>query len=100
MKVTIITCDWKEDFGDYEKDIKKILKEIGGKKERIYFDQGDIDENILFLSSIPLTQEQCEELWIKGDLYLGDKIFSGRNYKEILKKVKEYYIQEAKKEMN
>ena len=88
MKITQLECDWKDNFTG--KELNKAGKSVGGKAIFYDYDQGEVDAKVMFVSSHDLSQSQLDELWNEGDLYTGDKIWSGKNFKEILTKIKKY----------
>lgn len=88
MKLTMLSVDWKEDFDGG--DITQVIKDVGGKKLVYNYDQNTADDKITYFSSHPLTTKQLDELWEKGDFYTGDRVWSGKDFKDILKKIIKY----------
>lgn len=86
-RITQISCDWKDNFTG--KELSKAAKSVGGKAIFYDYDQMEVDEKVMFVSSNTLTDDQLDILWETGDLYTGDDIWSG-SFEDILKKIDEY----------
>jgi hypothetical protein len=88
VKITQINVDWKDSFD--AKEIKAAFKDVGGTQSIYDYDQSDVDSKVMFVSSIDLTPEQLDKLWSAGDLFTSDETFSGKDFDEVVKKIREY----------
>jgi hypothetical protein len=86
--ITQLAVDWKEGFAG--KDINNATRRVGGQKLFFEHTQGDVDCNVAYVSSQPLTREELNQLWAVGDLWQEADVIEGNTFKEALNHLKQY----------
>jgi len=90
MKITQLDVDHRDEFDGEE--IATLIEKVGGKKCVYPYDQDNVDAKVMVFSSHPLTQKQLDILWEEGDLYTGDKTWTGDTFEDIVKQILKHIV--------
>ena len=89
MHVTLAEADWKDkpsfeaEIAAAQMNVRRATRgcDLAGRyagHAYIYeYAQDEVDSLVAFISSEPLTYEQCKRLWEAGDLATSDKVWTG-----------------------
>ena len=90
MRLTQLDVDHREEFDGEE--IAMLTDQVGGSKCVYPYVQNNVDSNVMVFSSDQLIQKQLDILWEEGDLYTGDRIWTGDTFEDIVQQILKHIV--------